>query len=100
MIAGARNSATKVFLLLFDNLLRELFDAPEIDGGGAYHIYWSNVLPMSRPIGVVSPLTIISAWKEFLWPPRVHLVIVPVLQFLVFQRQFLRGAGQAGAPTE
>jgi len=86
------------------------------------------VLPMSRPIlGVISLLTIIAAYKEFLWPllvlpdpdlqplsvalPRLESstelavflaalfisVIIPVALFLVFQRQFLRSAGSVGA---
>ncbi|WP_166355630.1 carbohydrate ABC transporter permease [Phytoactinopolyspora limicola] len=112
----------------FDNLPHDLFEAARIDGAGPYRIFVSLVLPMSRPIlGVLSLLTIIAAWKEFLWPllvlpdpsmqplsvalPRLEStaevsllmagmfisVIVPVLLFLLFQRQFLRGAGQAGA---
>lgn len=78
-------------------------------------------------IGVIGLLAFIDGWKDFLWPllvlpdpdkqplsvalPRLMenseqslvmaglfiAVIVPVLLFLVFQRQFLRAAGQAGA---
>lgn len=78
-------------------------------------------------LGVVSLLVIVAAWKDFLWPllvlpdptlqpisvalPRLQKttetsmmmagmfisVIVPVLLFLLFQKQFLRGASQAGA---
>ena len=32
-------------------------------------VFWSIVLPMSKPIlGVVSVFAIIAAWKDFLWP--------------------------------
>jgi multiple sugar transport system permease protein len=78
-------------------------------------------------VGVVALLTFMTGWKEFLWPllvlpdndrqplsvalPRLAetselsllmaglfiSVIVPMLLFLVFQRQFLRAAGQSGA---
>lgn len=111
----------------FDNLPRELFDAAKVDGAGAIRLFWSIVLPMSRPIlGVVSLFTIISAWEAFLWPLLVLpdrnkqpisvalvslertselslvmagmfiSVIIPIVIFLLFQRQFLRGASQLG----
>lgn len=78
-------------------------------------------------IGVLALLAVIEGWKEFIWPllvlpnpdkqplsvalPRLTetselsmvmaglfiSVIVPVLLFFAFQRQFLRAAGQAGA---
>jgi multiple sugar transport system permease protein len=77
-------------------------------------------------LGVVSLLAIVAAWKEFLWPmlvlPDPHLqplsvalprlattseisllmaalfiaVLIPVLLFLIFQKQFLRGVGMSG----
>lgn len=94
-------------------------------------MFASVVIPLSRPIiGVISLLTLIGAYKDFLWPllvlpradmqpisvalPRVESstdlaifmaalfisVLIPVLLFLVFQRQFLRAAGSAGAIKE
>ncbi|HWD83885.1 MAG TPA: carbohydrate ABC transporter permease, partial [Kribbella sp.] len=85
------------------------------------------VLPLSRPIlGVVVLLSIISSWKDYLWPllvltnpdlqpvsvalPKIAKVtelniqlaglflalLIPVLLFLVFQRAFLRGVGLSG----
>lgn len=77
-------------------------------------------------IGVISLLAIVAAWKDFLWPllalpderlqpvsvilPKIQsefelsvqmgalflTLFIPVILFLVFQRQFLRGAGAAG----
>ncbi|WP_420111919.1 carbohydrate ABC transporter permease [Pseudactinotalea sp.] len=110
---------------------RDLFDAARIDGAGQMRVFWSLVLPLARPIlGVLSLLTIIGAYKDFLWPllvlprpdlqpisvalPRIESttdfavlmaamfisVLVPVLLFLAFQRQFLRAAGSAGAIKE
>lgn len=112
----------------FDALPRELFEAARVDGAGPLRILFSIVLPLSRPIlGVVSLLTIIAAWKEFLWPmlvltdtalqplsvslPRLSTtsevsllmaglfiaVFIPVVLFLVFQKQFLRGVGMSSA---
>jgi multiple sugar transport system permease protein len=53
----------------FDALPREVFEAARTDGAGPFRLFWSIVLPMSKPIlGVVSVFAIISAWKDFLWP--------------------------------
>lgn len=53
----------------FDNLPREVFEAARTDGAGPVRLFWSIVLPMSKPIlGVVSVFAIIAAWKDYLWP--------------------------------
>lgn len=67
--AGA--SAFNVVLMkrFFDNLPREVFEAAQIDGAGPFRLFWSIVLPMSKPIiGVVSVFASIASWKDFLWP--------------------------------
>lgn len=81
-------------------------------------------------ISVLALLTFIGGWKEFLWPllvlpepakqplsvalPRLAYrseesllmaalfisIVIPVLIFIIFQRQFLRAASQAGALRE
>lgn len=56
----------------FDSLPREVFEAAETDGAGPFRLFWSIVLPMSKPIlGVVSVFAIIAAWKDYLWPKLV-----------------------------
>ncbi len=58
----------------FDNLPREVFEAAMVDGAGPFRLFWSIVLPMSRPIlGVVSVFAVVAAWKDFLWP----LLVLP-----------------------
>jgi multiple sugar transport system permease protein len=53
----------------FDGLPREIFEAAEVDGADPFRLFWSVVLPMSKPIlGVVSVFAFIAAWKDFLWP--------------------------------
>ena len=53
----------------FDNLPREIFEAARIDGCGPFRLFFSIVLPMSRPIlGVVSVFALLASWKDFLWP--------------------------------
>jgi multiple sugar transport system permease protein len=67
--AGA--SAFNVVLMtrFFDNLPREIFEAAKVDGAAGFRLFWSIVLPMSRPIlGVVSVFAILASWKDFLWP--------------------------------
>ena len=58
----------------FDNLPHEVFEAARTDGAGPFRLFWSIVLPMSRPIlGVLSVFAIIASWKDFLWP----LLVLP-----------------------
>ncbi|GAA2804887.1 carbohydrate ABC transporter permease [Kribbella solani] len=81
-------------------------------------------------VGVVALLTVIGSWKDYLWPllvlpdpslqpisvalPRVAktteislqmsglflAVLIPVVLFLLFQKQFLRGVGMSGGIKE
>jgi multiple sugar transport system permease protein len=56
----------------FDSLPREVFEAARTDGAGPFRVFWSIVLPMSRPIlGVVSVFAIIGSLKDYLWPSLV-----------------------------
>ena len=67
--AGA--SAVNLILVkrFFDNLPREIFEAARVDGAGPVRLFWSIVLPLSRPIlGVVSVFAITATWKDYLWP--------------------------------
>jgi multiple sugar transport system permease protein len=67
--AGANAFNVVLVKRFFDNLPREVFEAARTDGAGAFRLFWSIVLPMSRPIlGVVSIFAIINAWKDYLWP--------------------------------
>jgi multiple sugar transport system permease protein len=65
-----------IFLLkrFFDSIPRELLEAAEIDGASPARILVSIVLPVSRPIlGVVSILSVVTVWKDFVWP----LLVLP-----------------------
>ncbi|WP_263118022.1 carbohydrate ABC transporter permease [Cellulomonas sp. RIT-PI-Y] len=67
--AGASAFNLVLVKRFFDNLPREVFEAARVDGAGPFRLFWSIVLPMSRPIlGVVSVFAVIAAWKDFLWP--------------------------------
>lgn len=128
-LPGAANAFNVLIITqFFRSLPTEIFEAAEIDGAGPFRIFWSIVLPMSKPIiGVVSVLSVVGAWKDFLWPLLVLpspanqplsvglyklsgtaelsllmagmfiSVVVPLMVFLVFNRQVLASAGSAGA---
>lgn len=126
----AAANAFNVLLLQrsFAELPQDVFDAARIDGAGDIRVFWQLVLPMSRPVlGVVSLLTLVAAYKEFLWPllalpsPDMQPVsvalsrlqsatelsvfmaalfvtlLIPVVLFVLTQRQFLSAAGSSGA---
>lgn len=96
--AGANAFNVLLMQRFFANLPREVFEAARVDGAGPYRLFWSIVLPMSRPIiGVVSVFAVIASWKDFLWPmlvlPDPNLqplsVRLPVLQQFVELDVFL-----------
>lgn len=125
--AGANAFTILLVKQFFEGIPRDLFEAAQLDGAGWFTIFWRIVLPMSRPIlAVVSLLSIMTAWKEFLWPlivladpttqplavalPRLaqatdpaYLIsglliasIPPILIFVIFQRSIVRGIGFSG----
>ncbi|WP_329352905.1 carbohydrate ABC transporter permease [Streptomyces sp. NBC_01261] len=60
-----------VFILKkhFDSLPKELEEAARIDGAGHLRIFWSVLLPLSRPmLSAVAIFVFIGAWNNFLWP--------------------------------
>lgn len=125
--AGANAFTILLVKQFFEDIPRDLFEAAQLDGAGWFTIFWRIVLPMSRPIlAVVSLLSIMTAWKEFLWPlivltdpdtqplavalPRLAQAtdpaflisglliasIPPILIFVIFQRSIVRGIGFSG----
>jgi multiple sugar transport system permease protein len=67
--AGANAFNILLVTRFFNNLPREVFEAAKTDGAGPFRLFWSIVLPMSKPIlGVISVFAIINAWKDYLWP--------------------------------
>jgi raffinose/stachyose/melibiose transport system permease protein len=47
----------------------QLFDAARVDGAGAARIFWSIILPLTRPIAAaIVILTLIGAWNDYLLP--------------------------------
>ena len=74
-----------VFILkrFFDAIPIELEDAARVDGASRFRVFWSIVLPLSRPIlASVAIFVFIGAWNNFLWPFLVindtNLMTLPV----------------------
>ncbi len=60
-----------VFILkkFFDAIPVELEQAALVDGANRLRVFWTIVLPLSRPIlAAVSIFIFIGAWNNFLWP--------------------------------
>jgi multiple sugar transport system permease protein len=75
-------NAFMIFLLknFFDGLPPELFDAAKVDGASPLQIFFRIALPLSMPIIIVlTILTFVNLWKDFLWPYLV-LLRAPDLQ--------------------
>ena len=68
----------------------ELIEAARIDGAGTGRIFWSVVLPLSKPLlAVLTLLSLMYQWNDFLWP----LIVLrdPSLYTLPIGLQFLKG---------
>lgn len=64
-------SAFGIFLFrqFMETLPDEVFEAARLDGAGEFRIFYSIVLPLSKPIlAVQTILTFIAGWNSFLWP--------------------------------
>jgi raffinose/stachyose/melibiose transport system permease protein len=64
---------------------QELQDAAAIDGCGPWRLYWSVMLPLSRPVlSTVAVITLVGSWNAFLLPllvlidPNQHTVPIGV----------------------
>jgi ABC-type glycerol-3-phosphate transport system permease component len=53
----------------FMTLPRELDEAARIDGAGFFRIWWSVILPLSKPaLATVAILSLVFHWNEFIGP--------------------------------
>ena len=79
-----------VFLLrqFYLTIPRELEEAAIMDGAGYWRIYWSIIVPLSRPIlSALAILFFLSSWNGYLWPltiisnPKLWVVQVAMARF-------------------
>ncbi|MGE6492723.1 carbohydrate ABC transporter permease [Exiguobacterium sp. NPDC077395] len=58
-----------LFRQFMTTIPEEMLEAARLDGASEFRIFFSIVLPMSKPIlAVQGILTFIGAWNSFLWP--------------------------------
>jgi len=61
--------AVIVLKSFFDGIPNELLESVQIDGGGSWRIFFSIMLPLTRPaLASMAILTFIASWNNFLWP--------------------------------
>jgi multiple sugar transport system permease protein len=61
-----------LFYQFFVALPKDLEEAAQMDGAGPWRIYWSIVLPLSKPvIATVAVLQFLARWGDLLWPVMV-----------------------------
>jgi multiple sugar transport system permease protein len=77
-----------LFYQFFISLPKDLEEAAFVDGAGVFRIFWSIVLPLSRPVfATVAILQFITHWGDFLWPlmvtrgPDVRPLMIGMQQF-------------------
>lgn len=83
-------NAFGIFLLrqYYLSLPKEVEEAALIDGAGYWRIYWSIILPLSRPImSALAILFFLANWNAYLWPltiasnPNLWVVQVGIANF-------------------
>lgn len=78
LIVPGAASAFGVFFLrqFFMSIPHEIEEAALIDGAGRWRIFWSVILPLSRPaLATLTVLSFLSNWNDFLWP--VYVLLTP-----------------------
>ena len=58
-----------MFRQFFRQIPQDLLDAAKIDGAGHFGIWWRIMLPMSKPVVIITAIfTFIGVWNNFLGP--------------------------------
>ena len=89
---GGGAFAIFLFRQYFMTLPQELDEAARVDGAGSFRIWWTILLPLSKPIiATVAILTFFAQWNDFLRPliylqsPNIRTL---TLGLLVFQGEY------------
>ena len=75
--------AVFIFKQFFDAIPKELEEAARIDGASRWKVYWSVIMPLSRPVlAAVTIFTFVGVWNNLLLPLFVvsnpNLMTIPV----------------------
>ena len=71
LILPGLSTAFGVFMMrqFITSLPTELIEVAKIDGAGELRIFWSIIVPLSKPaMAALGIFTLINAWNDFLWP--------------------------------
>lgn len=74
VILPASVSVFNIFLFMqfFTSIPKEYEEAARLDGAGNLRIFFSMILPLSKPIvATVATFCFIGAWNDYLWPTMV-----------------------------
>lgn len=90
----AGSLALNTFLLrgFFESIPRELDQAMEVDGAGAWTRYWRLALPLAKPgLATATIFTFLACWDEFAWA--LTIINSPDLHTLPIAIRLLAGVG-------
>ncbi|MPV36456.1 carbohydrate ABC transporter permease [Georgenia subflava] len=71
LIAPTIANAQAMFLMrqFIQEIPDELIEAARIDGAGEFRVYWSIILPQTKPImATLGTFVFLWHWNDFLWP--------------------------------
>jgi ABC-type glycerol-3-phosphate transport system permease component len=89
-VASGQIFAIFVLRTFFASIPQELVDAGRVDGAGDLGIFWSIVLPLSKPIlGTLAILQMLTIKNDFIWP--LVTVTRPFLRTLTLQLRLMEG---------
>lgn len=94
--------AFNIFLLrqFFMSLPRELDEAARIDGASYFRIFWSIILPLSKPaLATVAVISFINGWNDFV-NPLIYLHSPENFTLSLGLHYFRSVPEVTGAPTE
>ena len=104
IVPGAGAIANVFLVRQFALGIPKSFDeSARIDGASEFQIYWHIILPILKPVLIVTALfSFTGSWNDFLWPSIVmssmeQLTITPGLQLLQGQYLTFPGLGTSGA---
>jgi multiple sugar transport system permease protein/putative chitobiose transport system permease protein len=92
IIPGLANSLV-IFLFrqFFQEFPQELIDASRVDGASWARLFFSIILPLSKPVLITAALLLfLSQWDSFFWP----LLVAPAQSMRVVQVDVANAVGQ------
>ncbi len=89
--------AILIMKTFFESIPNDLLDAAKVDGASQFRVFWSIVLPLSRPILLVLVIVgFLGLWKDFLLP---YLVLPnPELQPVTVRVWYMLNSSTVTAP--